>query len=98
VRTRYFALLLVASTSCTDWREHVDPFRAAAEPAQAALDEAPIELSMRDHLVRLTPRASYVVTGYAADTSRKLLDEWDFVVPVDLRLALTRRGREPETG
>jgi hypothetical protein len=28
----------------------------------------------------------YKVTGYAAETRRKLLDKWDFVMPLDLAL------------
>jgi hypothetical protein len=47
----------------------------------------PIVFEAKGHEVRLTPRASYRITGYAVDTSRTLLDEWDFVLPMDLALA-----------
>jgi hypothetical protein len=87
VRARLLPLLLVAAAACRDWRERVDPARAAAEPEQALLDGQPaIELEAKRHRVRLQPRASYRITGYAADTSRKLLDEWDFVMPLDVAL------------
>lgn len=81
------ALSLVLAAACSDWRERVDPARAAEEPVQAALDEPAIVLSLRDHVVSLTPRASYRITGYAVDTSRELLDDWDFVAPMDVALA-----------
>jgi hypothetical protein len=42
--------------------------------------------------VTLTPRATCRITGYAVDTSRALLDEWDFVLPVDV-LIQDRSGR-----
>ena len=78
---------LVLLAGCRDWREHVDPSRAAAEPEQAAITaEPPIELELKGYQVRLTPRAAYKVCGYAAETSRKLLDKWDFVMPLDLAL------------
>ena len=79
---RRLALLLLAS-ACRDWREHVDPARAAAEPDQALIAAEPIEFEAKHHHVRLTPRAAYTITGYAAETSRKLLDEWDFVMPLE---------------
>lgn len=80
--------LLVALAACRDWREHVDPARAAGEPEQVSEAEgAPaIEYDVKEHHVRLRPRASYRVTGYAAETSRTLLDQWDFVMPMDLAL------------
>ena len=86
---RALALLaLLLSTGCRDWRESVDPSRAAAEPEQVLLqEEPPITFEARGHEVRLTPRASYRITGYAVDTSRTLLDEWDFALPMDLALA-----------
>src|SRR6266568_850283 len=81
------ALLLLALTGCRDWREHVDPSRAASEPEQAGITGEPlIEIELKGYQIRLTPRATYRVTGYAAETSRKLLDKWDFVVPLDLAL------------
>jgi hypothetical protein len=65
----------------------VDPARATAEPEQVALvDEPPITFEAKGHEVRLTPRATYRITGYAVDTSRTLLDEWDFALPMDLAL------------
>ncbi len=48
--------------------------------------EPTIELELKGYQVRLTPRAAYKVTGYAAETSRKLLDKWDFVMPLDVAL------------
>jgi hypothetical protein len=72
---------------CRDWRSRVEPGRAAAEPAQEALDGAPpIDLEVKGWRVRLQPRATYRITGYAVETSRQLLDEWDFVVPMDVAL------------
>lgn len=82
----HLALLLLAA-GCRDWRERVDPARASAEPEQVALAGQPaIEIEARGYAVRLEPRASYRVTGYAVETSRKLLDRWDFVMPMDLAL------------
>jgi hypothetical protein len=81
------SLLAVLALACSDWRERVDPARAAEEPAQEVVSEPPIVLSLRDHLVSLTPRATYRITGYAVDTSRELLDDWDFVAPLDVALA-----------
>ena len=79
---------LAATCACSDWRSHVDPTRAAAEPEQVALvDEPVISFEARGYEVRLTPRASYQITAYAVDTSRTLLDEWDFALPMDLALA-----------
>ena len=81
------ALLLVLVAGCRDWRSRVDPALAAAEPEQVLLsDEQAIELEAKGHRVTLTPRATYRITGYAVDTSRSLLDEWDFVLPMDLAL------------
>ena len=48
--------------------------------------ESAIEFEAKHHQVRLTPRATYKITGYAAETSRKLLDQWDFVMPMDVAL------------
>ncbi|HSB18902.1 MAG TPA: hypothetical protein VLD85_02720 [Anaeromyxobacteraceae bacterium] len=80
------ALPLLAA-GCHDWRERVDPARAAAEPEQVALAGEPaIEIEARGYAVRLEPRATYRATGYAAETSRKLLDPWDFAMPMDLAL------------
>jgi hypothetical protein len=79
---------LLATCSCSDWKSRVDPSRAAAEPEQVLLqEEAPITFEAKGHEVRLTPRAAYRITGYAVDTSRMLLDEWDFALPMDLALA-----------
>jgi hypothetical protein len=79
---------LLATCSCTDWRSRVDPARAAAEPEQVLLQgEPPITFEAKGHEVRLTPRAAYRITAYAVDTSRALLDEWDFALPMDLALA-----------
>lgn len=80
-------LLLLLPAGCRDWRAHVDAARAAGEPEQVALAGEPaIEFEARDHRVRLEPRAAYRITGYAAETSRQLLDQWDFVMPMDLAL------------
>lgn len=79
------SLLLLAS--CRDWRERVDPALAAEEPEQEALAGAEeIVLEAKGHEIVLTPRARYRITGYAAEVSRKLLDEWDFAMPMDLAL------------
>lgn len=78
------ALLLLAG--CRDWRERVEPARAAAEPEQQPLSGEPVLQEKKGHLVRLTPRATYRITGYAVETSRKLLDEWDFAIPMDLAM------------
>jgi hypothetical protein len=86
VRPRVLALLVLLA-GCRDWREHVDPARAASEPEQVAITgEPPIEIELKGYQIRLTPRATYKVIGYAAETSRKLLDKWDFVMPLDLAL------------
>jgi len=88
VRGARLALVLaVAIAACRDWRAGVDPARAGAEPDQAALPgAAPIEYERKGFAVRLLPRATYRITGYAVDTSTRLLDEWDFVVPMDVAL------------
>jgi hypothetical protein len=78
---------LVALAACGDWRDRVEPGRAAAEPVQSLVAAPEIALEARGFDVRLTPRAEYHITGYAVETSRALLDEWDFVVPMDLALA-----------
>ncbi|HET8725103.1 MAG TPA: hypothetical protein VFM53_12975 [Anaeromyxobacteraceae bacterium] len=80
--------LAAAAAGCRDWRDRVDPARAAAEPEQALLaGETPIVFEAKGHEVRLTPRATYRITGYAVETSTMLLDAWDFVLPMDLTLA-----------
>ena len=85
---RLALVALLAIAGCRDWRARVDPARAAAEPEQVALvGEAPIAFEAKGHQVTLTPRADYRITGYAVDTSRTLLDRWDFVLPMDLALA-----------
>jgi len=88
LRARALAPLAAALLlACRDWRAQVDPARAAAEPEQMALAAMePIEFERKGFAVRLEPRASYRITGYAVDTSTKLLDEWDFVVPMDVAL------------
>ena len=78
------ALLALGLASCSDWRAKVDPARVREEPLQEPLEAPPIEVERRGHQVRLTTRASYRLTAYAVDTSRELLDEWDFAVPMDL--------------
>jgi hypothetical protein len=81
------AVALLAICACRDWRSRVDPSRAAAEPEQVAvIGEPPITFERKGHEVRLTPRAAYRITGYAVETSRHLLDEWDYVLPMDLAL------------
>jgi hypothetical protein len=52
----------------------------------AVAGEPPITFEKKGHEVRLTPRATYRITGYAVETSRHLLDEWDYVLPMDLAL------------
>ncbi len=78
---------MLAVAGCKDWRARVDPARAAAEPEQVAVEERPIVLERKGHDVTLRPRAAYRITGYAVETSRHLLDEWDAVLPMDLALA-----------
>ncbi len=81
-------VLIIQVTGCRDWREHVDPGRAAGEPEQVLVSGEPaIEFDVKHHHIRLQPRATYKITGYAAETSRMLLDEWDFVMPLDVALA-----------
>ena len=91
---RVAALLATATvaTACSGWRDRVDSTRAAADPEQQDLsprDPAaePIELELKGYRVRLTPRARYGFSAYAIETSRKLLDEWDFIAPMDLAIA-----------
>jgi hypothetical protein len=80
-------LVLFTLAGCRDWRAHVDPKRAAGEPEQILVTEEPIiEFEAKHHTVRLQPRATYKITGYAVETSRMLLDKWDFVMPLDLAL------------
>ena len=86
MRPLAFLALPLVLTACRDWRERVDPARAAAEPMQEEARGEPIELDLRGFHVRLTPRAAYRITGYAVETSRVLLDEWDFVSPLDVAL------------
>lgn len=88
MRFRLPLLIALLAAGCRDWRERVDPSRAAGEPEQVLVtgEEPAIELEMKHHRIRLQPRATYKVTGYAAETSRKLLDEWDFVMPLDVAL------------
>ena len=82
------AVLALGAAACGDWRSRVDPSRAAAEPDQVLVEEGlPIVFEAKGHEVRLTPRATYRITAYAVDTSRALLDEWDFALPMDLALA-----------
>ena len=86
-RSHTCAAALLLLTACRDWRTRVDPGRAREEPEQILVAGAPpIELEARDHRIILRPRARYRVTGYAVETSRKLLDQWDFVMPMDLAL------------
>jgi len=80
-------LLLAALWGCRDWRARVEPGRASGEPEQVALADAePVEYTLRGFSIRLEPRATYRITGYAVDTSTELLDEWAFVVPMDVAL------------
>jgi hypothetical protein len=88
MRARLALLVLLLASGCRDWRDRVDPARAAAEPEQVAVDGEPvIAFEAKGHEVRLTPRATYRITAYAVDTSRALLDEWDFAIPMDLAVA-----------
>jgi hypothetical protein len=48
--------------------------------------EPPIVFEKRGFTIRLQPRASYRITGYALDTSSVLLDKWDFAMPLDVAL------------
>jgi len=87
MRLFFSLVLLILVSGCRDWRQHVDPSCAAGEPEQALVTGEPaIEFEAKRHHIRLQPRATYEITGYAAETSRKLLDEWDFVVPLDVAL------------
>jgi predicted MFS family arabinose efflux permease len=80
-------LALLVLPACSDWRDQVDPTLAAAEPEQVAVEGAQgIVQVTKEHRIALTPRARYRITGYAVETSRVLLDEWDFAVPMDLAL------------
>jgi len=85
VRVRVAAAVL-AVAGCSDWRARVDPSRAQAEPFQEASSGEPVEWEAKGYRVKLVPRASYRITGYAVETSRELLDEWDFVAPLDVAL------------
>jgi hypothetical protein len=82
------APLLVAASllaGCRDWRDRVDPARVATDPVQENLASAPpIAYEQHGHRVTLQPRARYHLTAYAVETSRKLLDEWDWAVPLDV--------------
>ncbi len=81
-------LLLALCAGCRNWRAHVDPARAAQDPEQGPLDDAtPITFEAKHFQVTLTPRASYHLVGYAVETSRELLDQWDFVMPLDVGVA-----------
>ncbi len=81
------AALPFLALACGDWRSRVDPALAAAEPEQVVVAGEPdITFESKGHEVRLTPRATYRITGYAVDTSRTLLDRWDHVLPMDLAL------------
>lgn len=87
MRLRLALALALLLSGCRDWRGRVDPSRAASEPEQVLVAGEPdIELQVKGHRVLLHPRATYQITGYAAETSRKLLDEWDFVMPLDVAL------------
>ena len=87
MRLRLSLVLLILVSGCRDWRQRVDPERAAGEPEQVLVTNEPaIEFEAKHHHIRLQPRATYKITGYAAETSRKLLDQWDFVVPMDVAL------------
>ena len=87
MRFRLSLVLFILVSGCRDWRQHVDPSRVAGEPEQVLVTGEPaIEFEAKRHHIRLQPRATYEITGYAAETSRKLLDEWDFVVPMDVAL------------
>jgi hypothetical protein len=80
--------LAAGPAGCGDWKRKVDPARARGEPVQEALSGAPpIEYEKKGFRVRLIPRATYQVTGYAVEKSTVLLDDWDFVTPMDLALA-----------
>ena len=78
--------LPLALAACRDWRERVDPARAAAEPLQEEVSGEPVEFERKGFRIRLTPRATYRIAGYAVETSRLLLDDWDFVSPLDVAL------------
>lgn len=80
--------LLVVTAGCKDrWREKADPAKTTEVPEQVAISNGePIEYEKKGHSVKLVPRATYRITGYAVDTSSALLDEWDFVMPIDVAL------------
>jgi hypothetical protein len=82
------AMAAAVLAGCHDWKKKVDPARVRDEPVQEELRGArPIEYEAKGYHVRLVPRATYQVTGYAVEKSTELLDEWDFVTPMDLALA-----------
>jgi len=84
---RVLGTALLLASACRDWRSGVDPALAAGEPEQVLVEgESSIEKEAKGHRIILTPRATYRITGYAADLSRELLDEWDFAMPMDLAL------------
>jgi len=82
------SLAALSLLGCKDrWRERADPARTTEDPEQVAIAQAePIQYEKKGYSIKLTPRASYRITGYAVDTSTTLLDEWDFVMPVDVAL------------
>lgn len=78
---------MLLACACRDWREHVEQARAASEPEQVlVVDLPPIEFEAKHRGVHLRPRATYKITGYAAETDRKLHDGLAFVMPMDLAL------------
>ena len=84
---RVLGTALLLASACRDWRSGVEPALAAGEPEQVLVEgESSIVKEAKGHRIILTPRATYRITGYAADLSRELLDEWDFAMPMDLAL------------
>jgi hypothetical protein len=80
-------LLWLGLVACQDWRDRVSPEVVARDPEQVLLEGVePTIWTEGGHVIALSPRAQYRVTGYVVEISRQLLDEWDFVVPLDVAL------------
>ena len=87
MRAAWFIAAALALGGCSRWKEGVDPSKVREPPSQSKLTGAqPIRFEQAGHAIQLTPRARYRITGYVAETSRKLLDEWKFLMPLDVGL------------
>lgn len=87
-RVLLLSLAVLSLSGCKDrWREKADPARTTEVPEQVAIAQAEaIQFEKKGYSIKLVPRANYRITGYTVDTSSTLLDEWDFVMPVDVAL------------